>query len=129
MSVALRNARLDTVETTIGASPTLELRTGTPPANCAASDTGTVVATMALPADFLNAASGGSKTLNGTWQDTSADTSGTVGHFRIKQGGTTHIQGTVTNTGGGGDMTLDNVVLNAGQQVAITTFTLNEGNA
>lgn len=128
-SVTVRNARLDIVESTIGTAPTLELRTGAPPANCAAADTGTVVATMTLPSDFLNAASGGSKTLNGTWQDLSADNAGTVGHFRIKQGGTSHVQGTVTNTGGGGDMTLDNVVLAAGQQVSITAFTLNEGNA
>lgn len=129
LSTTARNNRLDSIESTIGASPTLELRSGAPPANCAAADTGTLIASMALPADFMNAAAGGSKTLNGTWQDASADSSGTVGHFRIKQGGTTHVQGTVTNTGGGGDMTLDNVVLNSGQQVTITTFTLNEGNA
>lgn len=129
LSVAARNAMLDAFETAIGVSPTLELRTGVPPANCAAADTGTVVATMTLPSDFMAAASAGSKGLSGTWQDTSADNAGTVGHFRIKQGATCHAQGTVTNTGGGGDLTLDNVVLNAGQQVTITSFTLTAGGA
>lgn len=128
-SVGVRNAWLDSIETTIGASPTLELRTGAPPANCAAADTGTVVATMTLPADFMAAAASGSKAISGTWQDTSADAAGTVGHFRIKQGATCHIQGNVTNTGGGGDMTLDNVSVNAGQQITITAFTLNAGGA
>lgn len=128
-SVSVRNARLDAIEVTIGTAPVLELRSGAPPANCAASATGTVLATLNLPSDFLNAASGGSKTIAGTWQDLSADAGGTVGYFRISQAGTCHVQGTVTNTGGGGDMTLDNVVLAIGQQVTITTFTLNEGNA
>ncbi len=97
LSVAVRNASLDAMETAIGASPTLELRTGAPPANAGAADTGAVVATMALPADFMAAASGGSKALLGTWQDLSADALGRVGHFRIKQGATAHIQGLVSD--------------------------------
>jgi hypothetical protein len=128
-SVAVRNARLDSIETTIGVSPTLELRTGAPPATCATADSGTVVATMTLPSDFMAAASAGAKALAGTWQDTSADAAGTVGHFRVKQGATCHIQGTVTITGGGGDMTLDNNVLAAAQPVSITSFTLTDANA
>lgn len=128
-SVAARNAALDAIETAIGVSPTLELRTGAPPATCATADSGTVLATMALPSDWLAAASGGSKALAGTWQDAAADAAGTVGHFRIKQGATCHIQGTVSITGGGGDMTLDNNVLAVGQQVTITSFTLTAGGA
>jgi hypothetical protein len=128
-STSARNAALDAIETAIGASPTLELRTGAPPANCAAADAGTLLASMALPADFLAAASGGSKALAGVWQDLAADAAGTAGHFRIKQGGTCHVQGTVTATGGGGDMTIDNPVLAVGQQVSVTAFTLTAGGA
>lgn len=128
-STTVRNARLDAIETTIGTSPTLEIRSGTVPANCAASDTGDVLATLTLPSDWLGAASGGVKSLAGTWEDTSADLSGTAGHFRIKVSGTTHMQGTVTATGGGGDMTLNNTSISAGQQVTITSFSLTEGNA
>jgi hypothetical protein len=75
-------------------------------------------------------ASSGSKTLLGTWQDSSADASGTAEHFRIYAAGGTvaHIQGTVTATGGGGDITLDNPALVAGQSVTITAFSLTEGN-
>lgn len=128
-STAARNAALDAIETAIGASPTLEIRTGAPPATCATADSGTVLATMALPSDFLAAASGGSKALAGTWQDAAADAAGTAGHFRIKQGATCHIQGTVTISGGGGDLTLDNNVLASGQQVTITSFTITAGGA
>ena len=128
-STTVRNAALDQIETTIGTAPTLEIRSGTVPANCAAADSGTVLATITLPSDWANAASGGSKTLLGTWQDSSADATGTAGHFRIKQGATCHIQGTVTATGGGGDMTLDNTSLASGQQFTVTAFTLNAGGA
>ena len=128
-STTLRNAILDAIEVHIGASPTLELRTGAPPANCAAAASGTLLASMALPADWMAAASGGSKALAGTWQDPTADAAGTVGHFRLLQGATCHEQGTVTATGGGGDMTLDNPVLALGQQVAVTGYTYSTGGA
>lgn len=130
-SVAVRNARLDVVESTVGASAILRIRTGAVPANCAAADSGTVLATVNLPSDWMNAASSGTKTKAGTWEDTSADATGTAGHFRIydSTGTTCHIQGTVTATGGGGDMTVDNTSFASGQAFSVVTFTLTAGNA
>lgn len=127
-SVAARNASLDAIETAIGTGPTLEIRTGAPPASCSTADSGEVLATIALPSDFLANASGGSKALAGTWSVAASGT-GTAGHFRIKQGGTCHIQGTVTASGDGGDMTLQNVSLAAPQVTTITAFTINAGGA
>lgn len=127
-SVAVRTARLDIVETTIGTAPTLEVRSGPPPANCAAADTGVVLATVSLPSDWMLAASGGSKSKSGTWQDLSADAAGAAGHFRIKQAGICHIQGTCTITGGGGDMVLDNTNFAIGQVFTVVNFTLTAGN-
>lgn len=130
-SLAIRNTKLDAVETAIGTSAVLKIRTGTPPANCAAADSGTVLATCNLPADWMAAASGGSKSKSGTWEDLSADAAGTAGHFRLyaSDGVTCHAQGTVTATGGGGDMTLDNTSVAAGQAFTVTSFTLTAGNA
>lgn len=128
-STTVRNAMLDAVETTIGASPTLEIRSGAVPASAAAADSGTLLASMALPADWMAAAASGSKGLSGTWQDAAADATGTAGHYRIKQGATTHLQGTVTATGGGGDMTLDNTSIASGQSVSITSYTLTQSGA
>src|SRR4051794_21113113 len=107
-SVAVRNARLDAVESTIGTAPILKIRTGAPPANCAAARTGTVLATVTLPSDWMAAASSGTKAKSGTWEDTIADAAGTAGMFEIldSTGTTCHAQGTVTATGGGGDMTV-----------------------
>ncbi|MEK7180505.1 MAG: hypothetical protein AAB706_03440 [Patescibacteria group bacterium] len=130
-SVAVRNAKLDAFETVTGTAAVLKIRTGTAPANCAAADTGTVLATLTLPSDWLANASGGTKAKSGTWQDTSADATGTAAHFRIyaSDGTTCHQQGTVTATAGGGDMTLDDVTIDSGQQVTISGYTLTAGNA
>jgi hypothetical protein len=128
-STAARNAALDAIEAAVGTAPTLTIRTGAVPADCAAARAGTVLATLALPSDWMATASGGSKTLSGTWQDLSADAAGTAAHFSIDQGATCHIQGTVTATGGGGDMTLDNTSIATGQQVNITAFALTAGGA
>jgi hypothetical protein len=127
LSVAVRNAQLDAIETTIGTTPTLEIRTGAPPANCAASDTGTLLASMTLPSDFFAAASGGTKALAGTWEDPTANADGTAAHFRIKQGATCHAQGTVTDSLGDGDLKFDNPVFAAGQQITVPAFTITAG--
>lgn len=130
-SVAVRNAKLDAVETAIGTSAVLKIRTGSAPANCAAADSGTVLASCSLPSDWMAAAAGGTKALSGVWSDSSADAAGTAAHFRLyaSDGTTCHAQGTVTATGGGGDMTVDNVVFAAGQAFSVTGFTLTAGNA
>jgi hypothetical protein len=130
-SVAVRNARLDTVESTTGTAAILKIRTGAPPATCATADSGTVLASATLPSDWMAAASGGTKALSGSWADSSADNAGTAAHFRLyaSDGTTCHAQGTVTATGGGGDMTVDNAVFAAGQAFSVTSFTLTAGNA
>jgi hypothetical protein len=131
LSTAVRNARLDAIETAIGASAILKIRSGAAPANCATADSGTVLATLNLPSDWMAAASSGTKAKSGTWEDTSADAAGTAAHFRLyaSDGTTCHAQGTVTATGGGGDMTVDNTSFAAGQSFTVTGFTITEGNA
>lgn len=131
LSVAVRNARLDAIETTIGVSAILKIRTGAAPATCATADSGTVLATCSLPSDYMAAASSGSKAKTGTWEDTSADATGTAAHFRLyaSDGTTCHAQGTVTATGGGGDMQVDNTSFAATQAFTVTAFTLSDGNA
>lgn len=130
-STGVRNALLDAIETEGGTSAVLKIRTGSAPANCGTADSGTVLATINCPSDWMAAASSGSKAKSGTWQDTSADATGTAAHFRLyKSDGTTCImQGTVTATGGGGDLTLDDITITAGQQVTITSFTLTAPGA
>ena len=126
----LRNNQLDQVESTAGTSVLFRFYTGSVPANCAAAATGTKLAEIACPSDWMNAASAGSKTLLGTWS-VAAVATGTAGYFRIydSSGTTCHVQGTVTATGGGGDVTLDNTSIANGQTVTMNSFTINAGNA
>lgn len=130
-STTYRNALLDQLESTIGTAPILEIRSGAAPADCATADSGTLLASITLPSDWMAAASSGSKAKSGTWQDASADATGTAAHFRIKDstGTTVHMQGTVTATGGGGDLTVDNTSFAAGQQFTVNTFTLTAPGA
>lgn len=130
-SVSVRNAMLDAIETTISTSAILKIRSGSVPATCATADSGTVLATLNLPSDYMAAASSGAKAKSGTWEDTSADATGTAAHWRLyaSDGTTCHAQGTVTATGGGGDLTVDNVSFASGQTFTVTTFSLTAGNA
>lgn len=130
LSVAARNARLDTIESTTGATAKLQIRSGAQPANCAAAASGTLLAELTLPSDWMAAASTGSKAKQGTWTGTASGT-GTAGHFRVvdNAGTTCHIQGSITATSGGGDMELDNTSIATGQNVTVNTFTLTDANA
>jgi hypothetical protein len=131
-STGTRNASLDAIETTVGTAPTLEIRSGAVPASAGAADSGTVLATASLPSDWLAAASAGAKVLAGDWDLVGAAAAGAgtaAGHFRIKAGATTHIQGAITGTGGGGDMILDNTSIAEDQAITITAFTITAGGA
>lgn len=130
---ALRNAQLDAIETYGGTSCSLEIRSGTPPATCATAGSGTVLATINLPSDWMAAAASASKAKAGTWSDASADNTGTAGHFRVynsqatKDNTTCFMQGTVGTSAT--DMIVDSVSFTAGQSFTISTFTISAGNA
>ena len=130
-STTVRNAWLDNFESTISTSAVLKIRTGAQPATCATADSGTVLASITCPSDWMAAAASGAKAKTGTWQDASADATGTAAHFRLyaSDGTTCHMQGTVTATGGGGDMTVDSTSFTAAQVFTITTFTLTAPGA
>lgn len=134
-SVAVRNARLQADETTIGTSPYLRLYNGTEPASCAASLSGnTLLAEGQLPSDWQAAPSSGSAAKSGTWTLTGQSGAGTgtnATFYRIyaSDGTTCHEQGSVTATGGGGDMTLDNTSIANAQGVTVSTWTKTAGNS
>ena len=128
-STTLRNALLDQWETTIGVSAKLRIYSGSVPANAAAGIGASVMlAEFALVSDWAANASGGTKALNGLPLATTGDVAAGAGtaatYYRIWDNGATtcHEQGTVTATGGGGDMTIDNVSIANGQTVNITAF-------
>lgn len=128
-STATINAALDAIETAIGASAILKIRSGAAPTNVAAADTGTVLATLALPSNWMDAAASRTKAKLGTWEDLLADATGTAGHFRIyaNDGVTPHIQGpVVTGTEPtDGQLVLTNTSIVAGQPISVTSFVID----
>lgn len=128
-SDTVNNAMLQAIETAIGVSPVLEIRTGAMPSHLSDEPSGSLLASLPLPSDWMNDPASHVVTKKGTWEDTSADGTGTAGHFAIKDsGGTYHIMGTVTATGGGGDMTLDNTSIASTQDIVVTAFQITRGN-
>jgi hypothetical protein len=127
-SVTLRNAQLATIAATIGPSPTLEICSGAKPANCAAADSGTVLATLVLPVNWMDDPVAAVVGKAGTWQDLAADDAGVAGHFRIKQGATCHMQGSCGLAEDSPDMVLDNVNVNVGALVVVQAFNIAAGN-
>lgn len=108
------------------AGGSIKLFSGSLPVNCAAADPATTLATGSLPATAATAASGVA-TKAGTWTFTGGAGAGggtTATVYRLyRSGGGCVAQGTVTITGDGGDMTVDNPNIASGQAGAVSTFT------
>lgn len=126
-STAVRNAMLDGITSTAGASCKLRIYDGTRPATGGAATT--LLAELTCNATFAPSASGGVLTLNAITSDTSADATGTATWFRIvKSDGTTHILDGNVGTSGS-DLNLNSTSIVATGTVAVSSFTITAGNA
>ena len=127
-SAALRNAQLDVIEPQTGITPKLRIYTGAAPANAEADPTGSLLADLDLPSDFMANASAGAKAKAGTWSGTAGAT-GTAGYFRIynSSGLKCSIQGTVGTSAA--DLIVDSTSFNNGQAFSVTAFTITTGEA
>jgi hypothetical protein len=124
---ATRNAKLDAITTQVGTGALIEIYSGTRPATGGTATT--ILAQLSISGAFAAAASGGVLTVNTVTGDTSANASGTASWFRVMTSGSTpKIDGSVTATGGGGDLQLVTTTITAGQPVNITSFTITDGN-
>ena len=131
LSTTLRNARLNVMETQFPGTFILYFRTGAPPANCAAADTGTGVFARTIGgADWLAAPSGGSVSYNFavvgaiTGVTTAA---GTIGHFRMQYSGSYFMQGSCGTSSA--DFIFSSVDVVIGQVINVTSMTFTEGGA
>lgn len=115
----------DEIATALGADFTTKIFTGSPPANCGAADSGTEL--VSFTACNFAAAASGAIALTGTPETATAGGTGTAGHFRMYNGATCHVQGTVGTAGA--DMTIDNASITSGQTVNVTGYTLTRANS
>lgn len=130
ISTAARNAMADA----FGALPDagsppgyFEIRTGSQPANPAASTTGTLLATCPLSNDSFGAASTGAITAAAITSDTNCDNTGTAGYWRLfNAAGTCIAQGSIATSAA--DMIVNTTSVVAGGTFAISScvFTMPE---
>ena len=121
ISVAARNAGVDAITALLDGGGTLEIRTGSQPATPADADSGTLLAEIELAATAYDPAVSGEAQLAGTPLSADAVASGTAGHFRLKDAQENPVvDGSVSESGGGGDLILDNTDINEGQKINIT---------
>lgn len=87
-----------------------------------------LLATLTMSDPAFGAANGaGVATAGAITGDNAADATGAASFFRIEDSnGVVRFQGDVTATGGGGDLQLSNVNIQAGVQVDITSFTITQ---
>lgn len=113
---AVRNTLADAIDDAVNAGAgagTLEFQTS--------GDAEVATLTFSDPA--FGAASSGTITAGTITDDTNA-TGGTVSKFRIFDSNSTEVlSGTVTATGGGGDIELSSVSVGAGDTVSLTSLT------
>lgn len=124
---ATRNAKLNAITTEVGTGALIVIYSGTRPATGGTETT--ILAELSVSGAFAAAAAAGVLTVNAVTQDSSANATGTASWFRVKtSAAVAKIDGSVTATGGGGDLQLVTVSITAGQPVQITSFTITDGN-
>jgi hypothetical protein len=129
LATAVRNARLDAIVTYAGTSALVRIYSGTVPTSVNdALGAQVQLAQLACSATLAPAASGGVLTLSSITSDSSADASGTAAFYRwYKSDGTTAVkQGSVGTSGA--DLNLNTVAVVIGGPVAVTSWTVTDGN-
>lgn len=133
ISTAARNASADAIAALInvGTNGVLRIYSGTQPATPATTPSGTMLAEFALSDPAFAAAIVGVATLDVTPALTDTGiTNGTAGYFRIVDSaeaagtGLGILDGSITATGGGGDLTMNTVTISTGVNVTVTAGTL-----
>lgn len=126
LSTNTRNKACDAIVDEIDAGSgagIIAVRTGAQPTNVGDADTGTLLGTLTFSDPAFGAASTGVATASAITSDTSADNSGTAGHFRVKDSNAAiHSDGTCGQ--GTGDLSFDNSTIVSGGVIAISSFTV-----
>lgn len=121
-SVTHRTNAMTQLATDVGTSAVIKIWTGTVPANCGTTDSGTLLVTFAGNVTQFGTAAAGVLTVSAIANAVAGNT-GTAGYFRVYPSAATGtnavMQGTV-----GVDMTLTNTSITSGQTCAFTSMTV-----
>jgi hypothetical protein len=128
---AVRTARNDVLVDSLDAGAgagTIKIYSGSRPATPDDAITGTLLATITCADPAFGASSVGVATISDP-ASVVAVADGTATHFRAADSdNNAKFDGSVTATGGGGDLTLGSVSITTGQNVDITGGTITEAN-
>ena len=123
-SVAARTSQMAQLNTTIGVNAQIIIYSGAIPANVGTAPTGTLLVQYAGNATAFGSAASAVLTANAVAAATAAGT-GVAGYYRINtSAGVAVTQGTVTASGGGGDMITTNTSIAATQLCNFTSLTI-----
>lgn len=124
---ALRNSMASSLASSLG-SGVIKLFSGSVPVDCQAADPSGTLASGTLPSTAATAVSG-AVSKAGTWAFTGSS-SGNAQCFRIYDSSLVCIhQGTVSESGFGGDMIIDTIVINPAQAGEVTGYAVTIGGA
>lgn len=129
LAVATRNAMADAVTTRADSgagAATIKIYTGPQPATGDTAPSGTLLVTFTCSDPSFSAAASGVITLDITPAiSATGAAAGTAGWFRLESSTPANVvDGSVTATGGGGDLTVDNTSIAVGQTVNLTSGTI-----
>lgn len=117
-SDTVRNALMDALDTQRGASVQVQIRSGVPDG---VGGAGTLLAQLTgNVAGWAGASAAGVLTSNAITADSSADATGTAGHYELLTSGSTWLESGIVDLGGTDGVTIDNLSITAGQTVQMS---------
>lgn len=128
-STIAKNATANALAAAISAAGRgyVQIRSGSRPATADTAVTGTLLATITLTTTAFSDAVGGLITANGVPLTANVVASGTASWFRVYKGnGVAVLDGSVSETGGDGDMQIDNLTFVSGGTVSLQAFSLTQ---
>jgi len=114
---ALREDLMDALNTARGTSAEIQVRSGV---NAGTGGQGTLLAELTGNATAWGSSSNGVLTSNAITADSSADATGTAGHYQINTSGSVFLESGVLDVGGTDGVSIDNTSITSGQTVQMS---------
>lgn len=128
LKTSIRNTIADALGNAVGTGAVLDIRSGAAP-GIGTTNSGTLLATLTMNGtDAFGAAASGVATAGAITSDSSADATGTPGHFNLfDDASRTNCLAQGTCAVGSGDINF-NATISLGGTVSISSFTITAGN-
>jgi len=116
---AVRENLMDSLNTDRGTSAEVQVRSGT---NAGTGGQGTLLAQGTGNGTSWASSSNGVLTANAITEDSSADATGTAGHYQLNTSGSVFLESGLLDVGGTDGVTIDNTSITSGQTVQFPSW-------